>query len=322
VAYFELDGRLGAVAVRDGRARLVADLGVSASHVDGLIGAALFALRRLARQGGPAAVQAAALRSLEDAAAQLDRALLTPFLDPGRQPRRAGHRPDSLVVCPTGPLHALPWAALPSCDGLAVSVVPALRAVGASAGALDPARVVLAAGPDLPGAVTELAALSTVYPAARVFRDEEAQVDRVLAALEGADIAHLACHGTFRVDNPMFSSLRMADGLLTVFDLEKLRQAPRLVVLAACDVGTAAVSAGDELLGLASALQRAGADTVVASLVPVADEVVVAMMVELHRAVSAGRPVPAALAGARQAVGPHHPAAVAARASFACFGLP
>jgi CHAT domain-containing protein len=120
----------------------------------------------------------------------------------------------------------------------------------------------------------------------------------------------------------MFSSLRLADGMLTVFDLEKLHQAPRLVVLAACDVGTAAVSAGDELLGLAAALQRAGADGVVASLVPVADETVVAMMVELHRGVAAGRSVAGALAAARAAVVADHPAAVAARASFACFGLP
>ena len=314
LVYFELDGRLGAVAVRDGRARLTPDLGASAAHVDGLIGAALFAMRRLARSGGPAAVQAAALRSLEDSAAQLDHALLAPLLAGGR-------RPDALVVCPTGPLHALPWALLPSCDDRPVSVVPALRSLGAASGPLDHRRVVLAAGPELPGALAELAALSTVYPSARVFGGSEARVDAVLAALEGADVAHLACHGTFRVDNPMFSSLRLADGMLTVFDLEKLRQAPRLVVLAACDVGTAAVSAGDELLGLAAALQRAGADAVVASLVPVADETVVAMMVELHRGVAAGRSVAGALAAARAAAVADHPAAVAARASFACFGL-
>ena len=315
LVYFELDGRLGAVTVRGGRARLTRDLGVSASHVDGLIGAALFALRRLARSGGPAPVQAAALRSLEDAAAQLDRALVEPVFAGGR-------RAEALVVCPTGPLHALPWSALPSCADLPVSVVPALRSLGAAAGPLDHRRVVLAAGPGLPGALAELAALSTVYPSAEVFGGEGARVDAVLAALEGADVAHLACHGTFRVDNPMFSSLRLADGALTVFDLEKLRRAPWLVVLAACDVGTAAVSAGDELLGLAAALQRAGADAVVASLVPVADETVVAMMVELHRGIAAGRSVAGALATARAAVVADHAAAVAARAAFACFGLP
>ena len=219
-------------------------------------------------------------------------------------------------------MHALPWSALPSCADLPVSVVPALRSLGAAAGPLDHRRVVLAAGPGLPGALAELAALSTVYPSAEVFGGEGALSTPCSPRWTGADVAHLACHGTFRVDNPMFSSLRLADGALTVFDLEKLRRAPRLVVLAACDVGTAAVSAGDELLGLAAALQRAGADAVVASLVPVADETVVAMMVELHRGIAAGRSVAGALATARAAVVADHAAAVAARAAFACFGLP
>ena len=153
------------------------------------------------------------------------------------------------------------------------------------------------------------------------FGPAASSVDDVLAALEGAEIAHLACHGSFRVDNPMFSSLQLADGPLTVFDLEKLHEAPRLVVLAACDVGTAAVSAGDELLGLGAALHRAGTESVVASLVPVPDDAAVTMMVALHRGIAAGEPVAVALARARQEIVPDRPAAVAVRSAFACFGL-
>ena len=48
VVFFELDGRLGAVVVDGGSARLMADLGVERADVDRLIGASLFALRRLA----------------------------------------------------------------------------------------------------------------------------------------------------------------------------------------------------------------------------------------------------------------------------------
>ena len=182
-------------------------------------------------------------------------------------------------------------------------------------------EVVLAAGPGLDGALAELDALREVYPSARAFGSEASEVGAVLAALEGASIAHLACHGRFRADNPMFSSLELADGAMTVLDLEKLRNAPRLVVLAACDVGTAAVSAGDELLGLAAALHRAGTNTVVASLVPVPDRAVVTMMVDLHRRVSAGWPVADALAAAWAAVMGDGPWEVAARACFTCFGL-
>lgn len=49
--------------------------------------------------------------------------------------------------------------------------------------------------------------------------------------------------------NPLFSSLRFADGPFTVYDLERLGQVPHLVVLAACDSGRSAVRPGDELLG-------------------------------------------------------------------------
>jgi hypothetical protein len=303
--------------VHAGRTQLLVDLGVTRQRVDSLIGGALFALRRLARTGTPPPSQIAAQASLEDALARLDEALVTPLVG------RAGGATDGepVVVCPTGPLHALPWSALPSCDGRAVSVVPSLKAVGAPGTPLCGGDVVLAAGPGLEGVGAELEALSAVYPNARTFAPASASVDTVLDALEGAEIAHLACHGSFRVDNPMFSSLQLADGPLTVFDLEKLRQAPRLVVLAACDVGTAAVSAGDELLGLGAALHRAGTESVVASLVPVPDDAAVSMMVALHREVAAGEPVASALARARQAVVPDRPAAVAVRSAFTCFGL-
>ncbi len=316
LVYFELDGRLGVAAVHDGRTRLVVDLGVTRQRIDSLIGGALFALRRLARPGTPEPSRRAAQVSLEDALARLDDALLAPLF--------AGSSDGDgspIVICPTGPLHALPWSALPSCDGRAVSVVPSLKAIGAPATPLAGGEVVLAAGPGLAGAGAELAALATVYPGARSFGPTASSVDAVLVALEGAEIAHLACHGSFRVDNPMFSSLQLADGPLTVFDLEKLHEAPRLVVLAACDVGTAAVSAGDELLGLGAALHRAGTESVVASLVPVPDEAAVAMMVALHREVAAGEPVAVALARARQAITPDRPEAVAVRSAFTCFGL-
>ena len=49
----------------------------------------------------------------------------------------------------------------------------------------------------------------------------------MLTALDGAWLAHIAAHGIFRADSPLFSSLRMHDGPLTVYDFEQLR--PRAV---------------------------------------------------------------------------------------------
>ena len=70
---------------------------------------------------------------------------------------------------------------------------------------------------------------------------------------------HLACHGSFRADNPLFSTLSLADGPLTVYDLERCRTMPRTVVLSACNVGHVAVAPRGTLLGLASALMTFGA---------------------------------------------------------------
>jgi hypothetical protein len=60
---------------------------------------------------------------------------------------------------------------------------------------------------------------------------------RVLAAIDGAGLAHIAAHGTFRADSPMFSSLRLDDGPMTVHDLERLRRAPFRLILPSCESG-------------------------------------------------------------------------------------
>ena len=62
----------------------------------------------------------------------------------------------------------------------------------------------------------------------------------------------------------MFSSLILADGPLTVYDLESLATPPSLVVLPACNAGSASVSVGDELIGTASALLGTGVRSVIA----------------------------------------------------------
>jgi tetratricopeptide (TPR) repeat protein len=311
IVYFEIDGRLGTVVVDELTSDLHPDLQLDRRRSDELIGAALFALRRLVRSNVSASARSAAEASFVDAMGQLDAALVAPFVVEGTAP---------LVVCPTGPLHALPWSGLPSCGSRPVAVVPALRQLATPVPARQRGQVVLAAGPDLEGALAELDALAGVYPQALTFSASASLVDDVLAGLEGAELAHLACHGRLRVDNPMFSSLALADGALTVFDLDTLEMSPSVVVLAACDVGTAAVSAGDELLGLTAALHRAGTRAVMASLVPVPDHAVVALMLDLHRGLAAGQLPADALAHARRGVPDDSPLAVPLRAAFTCFG--
>src|SRR5213076_2609833 len=141
------------------------------------------------------------------------------------------------------------------------------------------------------------------YPGATLLGHGNATADEVLSALDGAWLAHIAAHSKFRADNPMFSSILLDDGPVTVHDFERLGRAPYQLVLAGCDSGVAAPVGADELLGLASSLGPLGAAGIVASVVPVNDIAVVPVMVALHEALQRGATLPEALLAARRAAG-------------------
>ncbi len=209
------------------------------------------------------------------------------------------------MIVPSGALHALPWATLPACAGRPLSVAPSaalwLRARERRAPA-RPAAPLLVAGPGLAQADAEVAAIAALYDGATVLTGADAGVDAVTAALRGCDRAHLACHGSFRDDNPLFSALLLADGPLTVHDVEALGAGPRELVLSACDAGRSVVRAGDELMGLTSALLAIGAGVIVASTVDVPDAPTRPLMAALHEQLRAGvRPAARARRGARLA---------------------
>ena len=77
---------------------------------------------------------------------------------------------------------------------------------------------------------------------------------------------HIATHGMFRRDNPMFSSIRLGDGPLSVYDLYELRLSAELVTLSGCGTGLSGVVGGDEQLGLVRGLLYAGARGVLLTL--------------------------------------------------------
>jgi CHAT domain-containing protein len=131
-----------------------------------------------------------------------------------------------------------------------------------------------------------------------VLAGRSATTARVLAAIDGAGMAHIAAHGTFRADSPMFSSLRLADGPMTVHDLERLRRAPFRLILPSCESGVLAPAGADELLGLASALLPLGTAGIVASVAHVNDRAAAPLMLALHRRLRSSGPGAGALAAA------------------------
>lgn len=314
VEMVELDGRLRAVVVTADRV-VLRSLG-PAEEVRAELHAMQFALRRLARGRGERRSLDAAVTAVGYAAGRLDGLLLDPLA------ADLGDRP--LVVVPTGHLHAAPWSLLPSCLGRGVTVTPCAALWHAATSAPAPAApspTVLVAGPDVPCGPAEVARLARTYRGATRLAGARATVQAVLGALDGAGLAHVAAHGTFRADNPLFSCLALADGPLTVYDLETLRAAPRTVILSACESGLSGVRPGDELMGLAAAMLGLGTRTLIASVVAVPDEQTAELMVDVHRGLRAGAGPAEALCRAQAAtVGGGDPRAIAAAAGFICFG--
>jgi len=150
----------------------------------------------------------------------------------------------------------LPWAALPSVHGRPIVVAPSLSTWLDLMRRRRPRRrrIALVAGPGLPHASREVRHLAELYPDASLLSSRAATASSVAAALDGAAVAHVACHGRFRADSPLFSSLELADGPLTALDLQRLRRAPDVLVLSACDLALSDRFPGDELLGMAAVM--------------------------------------------------------------------
>ncbi|MEZ7002210.1 CHAT domain-containing protein [Streptomyces sp. AD55] len=307
-----LDGRVHVLLCGRGRVRryeagLLAEAEREAEHVQA-------GLRRLAHPGAEAR-----LPLVEAAGRRLQELLLGPAAD------RLGAGP--VVVVPPARLHRVPWALLPVLRERVLSVSPSATSWLRAHDTAPPpgGREVLVRGPGLAGGgaeVTELAdrggmgedpgardggeagAGRGVLPRGRriVLEGDAARVPRVLRELDGAALAHIAAHGTFRADSPLFSSLRMADGPLIAHDLERLRRSPYRIILSCCDTARFATVGADELLGLVTALLPLGTAGVVACSAPVNDAAVVPLMLALHKGLDAGLSLAEALRDARAAL--------------------
>jgi CHAT domain-containing protein len=96
-------------------------------------------------------------------------------------------------------------------------------------------------------------------------------------------LLHIATHGTFRQDSPMFSGIRLGSAYLNLYDLYQLKFDAELVTLSGCATGLNVVSAGDELLGLARGLLYAGAQSLFLTLWDVHDRSTSEFMTSFYR---------------------------------------
>lgn len=277
-------GTLYAVAARP--TGLVLHALARVDHVTALLRRVRADLQVLSGALLPAPLRAVVNTSLDRGLAELDEAVLSPL----------GVDGDLHLIAP-GALAGVPWGQLPSRLGRATSVGSRLSADPGGGGPSAGAMVALA-GPHLSHAEAEVRAAARAWSDGTALVGSQATRAAAQRALSAAAVVHLAAHGRHEVDNPLFAWVGLADGPLFAHELDGVRLPGSLVVLSACELGSATPLAGGEALGLAAALVRLGAHAVVAAVAPLRDDVAAAVMPALHAALAAGVPAPRALAEA------------------------
>ena len=222
-------------------------------------------------------------------------------------PVRASLNADHLVFVPHGLLHYVPMHALHDgesylTDRFSISYAPSAtiyslcqRSYANTAGA---SLIMGIADVQAPSILDEVAALQAILPSAKLFVGEDATEEVLRQQGSGSRIIHIATHGYFRQDNPMFSAIRLGGSYLNLYDLYHLKLPAELVVLSGCATGLNVIKPGDEQIGLVRGLLQAGAQSLVLSLWDVHDHSTKEFMVAFYTRLQQGLSKALALQGA------------------------
>jgi CHAT domain-containing protein len=203
---------------------------------------------------------------------ELYRELIAPL----REHISAGH----LIFVPHGVLHSLPFHALFDgekylIDQFSISYAPSAGVYAVcereKETAADGALVLGVPDERAPLIEEEVRAVAKMLPKSRLVIGAELAGDALRRDEANYRIVHIATHGNFRQDNPMFSGIRLGRSYLNLYDLYQLKLHAELVTLSGCATGLNVVTTGDELLGLARGLLYAGARSLLLTLWDVHD---------------------------------------------------
>lgn len=185
-----------------------------------------------------------------------------------------------LVVAPSGVLNSVPFCALRQKGGYLIDSTTLSYAPSAGVYAWSlrqpPATgetsLVFGISDALaPEIAAEARAVDRLLPRSRLYLDERATESTLRRAAPRSRFIHIATHGHFRQDNPMFSSIRLGDSRLSLWDLYSFRLQAALVTLSGCSTGLSVSAGGDEMIGLIRGLLFAGTRTVQSTLWDVHD---------------------------------------------------
>ena len=235
--------------------------------------------------------------AFRDSLIQSTNAHLKALYDELLAPLRASIDAQHLLFVPHGALHYVPFHALFDGEKYLIDDHTVSYAPSASIYTVCAKKEVNTAGPALlmgvpdqnaPSILDELRALSGILPHPQLFVGSAASEYILKNAGPHARLVHIATHGYFRQDSPMFSSIRLGNSYLSLYDLYQLRLPVELVTLSGCATGLNVVAAGDELIGLARGLFQAGAQSLLLSLWDVHDQSTADFMTHFYRRFQAG----------------------------------
>lgn len=183
-------------------------------------------------------------------------------------------------IIPHRQLHTLPFAALPVggeklIDRVAIFYAPSASVLQYTMGRRTRSGprngAVLAIGNpdlgaksmDLPFAEKEAERLRFVFPDLKLLTGREATETWIREHLGEYGVVHIASHGEYKPENPLFSAVLLSrdaqnDGNLSAEEVFGLQLRADLVSLSACQSGLGRISNGDDIIGLNRAFVYAG----------------------------------------------------------------
>jgi len=191
-----------------------------------------------------------------------------------------------LIFLPSNKLFLLPLHAVPlSGDGqewtgkrYQISYIPSLKVLADTR-----AKATQETLPDLYAVINpdtedpllfapiEGAAIAKLFGRSKVDEGQAATKQHVIDGVQGRTYVHFSCHGLYDWDDPLESCLSLADGSLTLAELQQKvinLSVARLVTLSACETGITDVMLGsaEEYVGVPAGFILAGVPCVISSL--------------------------------------------------------
>ena len=221
-----------------------------------------------------------------------------------------------LVVVPHGNLHYLPFHALYTGDEFLLDLHDISYAPSATVFTLchrpyegTPAGSAIFGIPDekAPLILDEVNAVHRILPDSELYLGAAATHEKLIEKGIDSRVLHVATHGSFRPDNPMFSGIALGDGYLHLYELYQMRLNAELLAFSGCATGLNVISAGDELLGLVRGALYAGARSLLLTLWDVNDTSTHKFMTAFYRRFQAGENKATAAAEAAKEIREEYP---------------